>query len=52
MPGTVISPSIMQVESYATVHQLVSTVKGVLRQNMNSVDAIMRCFPPGINSFC
>lgn len=45
--GTVNATSIMQVESYATVHQLVSTVKGVLRDDMNAVDAIMGCFPPG-----
>lgn len=45
--GTVIAPSIMQVESYATVHQLVSTVKSELRENLNAVDGIMGCFPPG-----
>lgn len=43
-------PSLMVVESYATVHQLVSTVASTLRPELSPVDAIMRSFPPGILS--
>ena len=46
-PETVHVPALMVVESYATVHQLVTTVKGKLRRNLSAVDAVMRCFPPG-----
>ncbi|KAJ3275004.1 hypothetical protein HDV01_001510 [Terramyces sp. JEL0728] len=47
IPNSVSVPHLMVVESYATVHQLVSTVESVLRPDLNPVDAIMRCFPPG-----
>ncbi|KAJ3321468.1 hypothetical protein HDV06_004137 [Boothiomyces sp. JEL0866] len=47
VPNSVCVPHLMVVESYATVHQLVSTVESVLRPDLNPVDAIMRCFPPG-----
>jgi para-aminobenzoate synthetase len=40
-------PALMKVETYATVHQLVSTIASKLRKDLTCVDAVARCFPPG-----
>ncbi|MEQ7005057.1 aminodeoxychorismate synthase component I [Actinopolymorpha sp. B17G11] len=46
-PGTISVPAFLSVESYATVHQLVSTVRGRLRADVSAVQAVRACFPPG-----
>jgi len=45
--GTVHVPSLMYVETYETVHQLVSTVRGLLREELEPPDCIRACFPGG-----
>ena len=45
--GTVHVPHLMHVESYETVHQLVSTVRGLLREDVEPPDCIRACFPGG-----
>lgn len=46
-PDSVQVPSLFEVESYATVHQLVSTVTGRLRPEVDAIDAIESTFPAG-----
>jgi para-aminobenzoate synthetase len=46
-PGTVTVPTLMDVESYETVHQLVSTVRGHLRDDVSTVQALRALFPAG-----
>ncbi|HET6571175.1 MAG TPA: aminodeoxychorismate synthase component I [Solirubrobacterales bacterium] len=45
--GTVHVPSLMEVESYETLHQLVTTVRGRLREGLGPLDCVRACFPPG-----
>ncbi|HEU4513810.1 MAG TPA: aminodeoxychorismate synthase component I [Nocardioidaceae bacterium] len=46
-PGTVTVPVLMDVESYPSVHQLVSTVRGHLRDGIGTVEALRALFPAG-----
>jgi para-aminobenzoate synthetase len=45
--GTVHVPHLMEVETFETVHQLVSTVAGHLREDVGAPDCIRACFPGG-----
>jgi para-aminobenzoate synthetase len=46
-PGSVVVPRLMEVESYPSVHQLVSTVRGRLRDDVSTVGAVRALFPAG-----
>ena len=45
--GSVTVPSLMAVESYPSVHQLVSTVRGRLRGDVSTLGALGALFPAG-----
>lgn len=45
--GSVTVPDLYAVESYATVHQMVSTIRGELDARRDAVDVVRACFPPG-----
>jgi para-aminobenzoate synthetase len=46
-PGTVTVPDLMRVESYASVHQLVTTVTGELAKGVGVVEAVRELSPAG-----
>ena len=45
--GRVEVPQLMEVESYTSVHQLVSAVRGRLREGIGTIDALRALFPAG-----
>jgi para-aminobenzoate synthetase len=47
MSGSVSVPELMEIESYATVHQMVSTIQGALRPDVGAIDAVRAAFPGG-----
>lgn len=46
-PDSIAVSGLFEVETYSSVHQLVSTVHGVLREDCDGIDLITACFPAG-----
>lgn len=46
-PGSIHVPSLMRIESFATLHHMVSTVRGTLRPEVGLVDVLRATFPGG-----
>ena len=45
--GSVHVPTMMAIESYETVHQMVSTIRGQLRESATTIDCVRASFPGG-----
>jgi para-aminobenzoate synthetase component 1 len=47
IPGSVRVPRLFDVEGYANVHHLVSTIEGMLAEGREALDVLRDCFPGG-----
>jgi len=47
LPGSVHVPKLFDLQSFETVHQLISTVEGKIHPQTDSVDILKACFPMG-----
>lgn len=45
--GSITVPELMTIEPYATVFQMVSTIRGKLRPDRSPIDLVRACFPGG-----
>lgn len=45
--GSIQVPQLMEIESYATVHQMISTIRGKLQPHLQALDCIQAAFPGG-----
>jgi len=45
--GSVVVTGLLEIESYAHVHQLVSTIEGRLLAGLDALDVVAACFPAG-----
>ena len=45
--GSVSVPHLMRIETFASVHQLVSTIRGKLQPGRSLIDAVVATFPGG-----
>lgn len=46
-PGSIQVEQLFELQSYATVHHLVSSISGKLREDVSPLDALRNCFPGG-----
>jgi para-aminobenzoate synthetase component 1 len=46
-PGSIHVPQLFKVETYPTVFQMVSTIRGQTRSDVDAVDVLKACFPGG-----
>lgn len=47
IPGSIAVEQLFELQSFATVHHLVSSIRGDLRPDLHPLDALRHCFPGG-----